>query len=77
LVKRNIQWKMDVFFLKPDPVNKAVALVNKNRLSCVVNLFWFRRDLRLNDNVALYAALKSGKVQPIFIHQPNLQRRVA
>ena len=31
-------------------------------------LFWFRRDLRLEDNAGLYHALKSGaKVQPIFI----------
>jgi deoxyribodipyrimidine photo-lyase len=26
-----------------------------------VNVFWFRRDLRLNDNAALYHALKAGK----------------
>lgn len=26
-----------------------------------VNVFWFRRDLRLNDNAALYQALKAGK----------------
>jgi deoxyribodipyrimidine photo-lyase len=33
-----------------------------------VNIFWFRRDLRLNDNAGLYHALKSGKpVVPVFI----------
>src|SRR5436190_23862285 len=33
-----------------------------------VNIIWFRRDLRLNDNTALYHALKSGNpVIPIFI----------
>ena len=33
-----------------------------------VNVFWFRRDLRLFDNTALYHALNSGlKVLPIFI----------
>ncbi len=33
-----------------------------------VNIFWFRRDLRLDDNAALYHALKSNKpVLPIFI----------
>ena len=33
-----------------------------------MNMFWFRRDLRLEDNAGLYHALKSGKnVQPIFI----------
>lgn len=33
-----------------------------------VNIFWFRRDLRLEDNHGLWNALKSGKeVLPIFI----------
>lgn len=33
-----------------------------------VNIFWFRRDLRLHDNAALYYALKEGtSVIPIFI----------
>ncbi len=33
-----------------------------------VNIFWFRRDLRLNDNAGLYHALKAGlPVVPIFI----------
>ncbi|MVN21687.1 cryptochrome/photolyase family protein [Mucilaginibacter arboris] len=33
-----------------------------------INIFWLRRDLRLNDNAALYHALKSGKpVLPLFI----------
>jgi deoxyribodipyrimidine photo-lyase len=36
-------------------------------------LFWFRRDLRLNDNVALFNALKSGNsVIPIFIFDKNI-----
>jgi deoxyribodipyrimidine photo-lyase len=36
-----------------------------------VSLFWFRRDLRLEDNAGLWKALKSGyKVQPIFIFDP-------
>ncbi len=31
-------------------------------------VFWFRRDLRLEDNAGLYHALKSGyPVQPVFI----------
>jgi deoxyribodipyrimidine photo-lyase len=34
---------------------------------------WFRRDLRLKDNAALYHALKSGKpVLPIFIFDTNI-----
>src|SRR5262245_56043690 len=38
-----------------------------------VNIFWFRRDLRLNDNAGLYYALKSNKpVIPIFIFDRNI-----
>ncbi|MEY4875749.1 MAG: hypothetical protein RL708_898 [Bacteroidota bacterium] len=37
------------------------------------SIFWFRRDLRLNDNAALYHALKSGlTVIPIFIFDKNI-----
>jgi deoxyribodipyrimidine photolyase len=33
-----------------------------------INIFWFRRDLRLEDNTALYYALREEKpVLPIFI----------
>jgi deoxyribodipyrimidine photo-lyase len=36
-------------------------------------LFWFRRDLRLTDNVGLFKALsKSNKVIPIFIFDTNI-----
>ena len=38
-----------------------------------VNIFWFRRDLRLNDNVGLYQALKSkNTVLPIFIFDSDI-----
>ncbi|MCO4813907.1 MAG: deoxyribodipyrimidine photo-lyase [Flavobacteriales bacterium] len=38
-----------------------------------IALFWFRRDLRLNDNRALNAALKNHKnVLPIFIFDANI-----
>ncbi len=38
-----------------------------------LNIFWFRRDLRLNDNAGLYHALISGKrVLPIFIFDKNI-----
>ena len=38
-----------------------------------VAIFWFRRDLRLEDNAGLYHALKSGfKVLPIFIFDINI-----
>ena len=38
-----------------------------------VNVFWFRRDLRLEDNAGLYQALKSDlPVLPIFIFDKNI-----
>lgn len=38
-----------------------------------INIFWFRRDLRLDDNTALYEALKSDKkVLPIFIFDKEI-----
>jgi deoxyribodipyrimidine photo-lyase len=38
-----------------------------------VNIFWFRRDLRLEDNAGLYHALKQGlPVVPVFIFDTNI-----
>jgi deoxyribodipyrimidine photo-lyase len=38
-----------------------------------VTIFWFRRDLRLNDNAGLYHALKSGTpVLPLFIFDKEI-----
>ena len=38
-----------------------------------INIFWFRRDLRLFDNVGLYHALKSKHpVLPIFIFDKDI-----
>ena len=38
-----------------------------------IAIFWFRRDLRLEDNVGLYQALQSGyPVYPIFIFDPEI-----
>jgi deoxyribodipyrimidine photo-lyase len=38
-----------------------------------INVFWFRRDLRLDDNTALNKALSSGKkVLPIFIFDDHI-----
>lgn len=37
-----------------------------------MNIFWFRRDLRLEDNTALFEALSDGKTLPIFIFDPNI-----
>jgi len=42
-------------------------------MSLPVNIFWFRRDLRLHDNAGLYHALKKGKpVVPVFIFDRNI-----
>jgi deoxyribodipyrimidine photo-lyase len=39
----------------------------------MISIFWFRRDLRLHDNMALNKALESGnKVLPIFIFDQNI-----
>jgi deoxyribodipyrimidine photo-lyase len=35
-------------------------------------VFWHRRDLRIEDNAGLYAALKEGSVQPVFIFDTNI-----
>ena len=38
-----------------------------------ISVFWFRRDLRFDDNAGLYHALKSGvPVMPIFIFDTNI-----
>lgn len=38
-----------------------------------INIFWFRRDLRLHDNAGLYHALRDGNpVLPIFIFDRNI-----
>ncbi|HMR44573.1 MAG TPA: deoxyribodipyrimidine photo-lyase, partial [Saprospiraceae bacterium] len=38
-----------------------------------IAVFWFRRDLRLEDNAGLYHALKNGRqVLPVFIFDKNI-----
>ncbi len=47
-------------------------------MSKKVNIFWFRRDLRLHDNVGLYHALKSDlPVVPIFIFDSEILDKLA
>ena len=42
-------------------------------MSKKVNIFWFRRDLRIFDNAGLYHALRSNKpIIPIFIFDSNI-----
>ena len=43
----------------------------------VVNIFWMRRDLRLDDNTALYHVLKTREnVLPVFIYNPDILERL-
>ncbi|MDD4967959.1 MAG: deoxyribodipyrimidine photo-lyase [Paludibacter sp.] len=43
------------------------------KINSAVVVFWFRRDLRLEDNAGLYHALQSGcKVLPLFIFDTNI-----
>ncbi|MDO8930634.1 MAG: deoxyribodipyrimidine photo-lyase, partial [Bacteroidota bacterium] len=38
-----------------------------------VNIFWFRRDLRTDDNHGLFQALNAGlPVVPVFIFDPAI-----
>lgn len=37
-----------------------------------MNIMWFRRDLRLEDNAALHAALSAGEVLPVFIFDTDI-----
>ncbi len=47
------------------------------KLKTTVNIFWFRRDLRFNDNVGLYNALKSKfPVLPIFIYDSEILNKL-
>ena len=40
-------------------------------------LFWFRRDLRLHDNTALFKALSENKnVLPVFIFDTNILEKL-
>ena len=42
-----------------------------------INIFWFRRDLRLDDNCGLFHALKSGeKILPIFIFDTGILNKL-
>ena len=41
-----------------------------------INIFWFRRDLRLIDNTALHESLKKNNVKPIFIFDTNITNKL-
>lgn len=41
----------------------------------MTNVFWFRRDVRLDDNPALNASIGNGPVVPLFVIDPGLFER--
>ena len=41
-----------------------------------INIFWFRRDLRLRDNVGLYNSLISDKTLLLFIYDDSILRNL-
>ena len=54
--------------LKHSDLKNAESLIDSS-----TTVFWFRRDLRLQDNAGLYHALKENKkVLPIFIFDTNI-----
>ena len=56
-----------------------MSLENNNTkiINQPITIMWFRRDLRLSDNAALYHALKSeNNVLPIFIFDQNILNRL-
>ena len=38
----------------------------------MINVVWFKRDLRVHDNEALTSAAKDGPVLPLYIYEPSL-----
>src|SRR4051794_15363020 len=49
------------------------CFVYRNSMQQTVNIFWFRRDLRLHDNAGLYHALRSSeRVVPLFVFDRNI-----
>ena len=45
--------------------------------STEISIFWFRRDLRLNDNAALFEALKNtNSVLPLFIFDTEILEKL-
>ena len=41
----------------------------------MIQLFWYRRDLRIADHAPLVRAARRGPVLPLFVAEPDLARR--
>ena len=62
-----------LFFLYFSRPNITQMFNNKNMASEKINIFWFRRDLRLEDNRALHEVLHGGRpVLPVFIFDTEI-----
>ena len=46
-----------------------------SRVQQMINVVWFKRDLRVHDNEALVRAAKTGRVLPLYIYEPSLWRQ--
>jgi deoxyribodipyrimidine photo-lyase len=50
---------------------------NNRKIMHKITLFWYRRDLRITDNVALYHALNNGRpVLPVFIFDTEILNKL-
>ena len=60
-------------FFKKRPTEKNLRVMGKEK----INIFWFRRDLRADDNAGLFHALNSGlPVLPVFIFDTDILRHL-
>ena len=59
------------FFLTLIPLDYAVKISFKTKLVVFMTssrcIFWFRNDLRVSDNPALFTAAQIGEVLPVFV----------
>ena len=39
------------------------------------SIVWFRQDLRINDNPAIYNAAMNSNVLPIYIHESDIPKK--
>ncbi len=60
-----------------DHSNNSITFILIFQMKKRVNIFWFRRDLRLNDNAGLFEALRSDlPVLPVFIFDKKILNRL-
>lgn len=68
---------MDFGFLEWQSIKTKFTTYCLTNMSNAINLFWFRRDLRLHDNAAFFHALKAGlPVLPVFIFDIDILNRL-